>query len=283
MNQKIGLIGLGNMGSAFLDKLIIENIPVGIWNRSIEKTEQYKKNENVAIFSNVESLIEHSEIIFVIINGYDNVSQLFEKLANIKNKIVINFTTGSPQDAEQLSNVITKKNAHYFDGAIMNFPSQIATSEALFILSGPVEQFENIKPILNVFSQNIEIIEEGYSLPNTLDCAMTGGMYEVAIVSFLNTLAFGKKHGLPESFFTPFVDNFCHMLSIQMKKYINEIEQQDFQNTEAFINSFAASSAIFSRAFIESGTPNMALKAVSDVINTENSTKSNLSLSALYI
>ncbi len=95
-DKKIGFIGVGNMGSAFLSGLISMGIPKeNIYASDKHKGDILKEEYDIDVFNNNFDLAEHSEIIIIAVKPVD----IFDCLSDIKEavddkKLIISMAAG---------------------------------------------------------------------------------------------------------------------------------------------------------------------------------------------
>src|SRR5215207_4893244 len=97
--SEVTVIGLGNMGSALARALLENGCAVTVWNRSPEKAAPLVEMGAV-LASGPSAAITDSPIIMVCVTNYAAANQILgEVVADLPGKLLIQFTTGSPQDA----------------------------------------------------------------------------------------------------------------------------------------------------------------------------------------
>src|SRR5574341_2002813 len=97
--SEVSVIGLGNMGSALARVLQQNGCAVTVWNRSPEKAAPLMEMGAV-LAPGPAAAITASSIIIVCVTNYVASNRILgEAAAHLPGKLLVQLTTGSPQDA----------------------------------------------------------------------------------------------------------------------------------------------------------------------------------------
>src|SRR5687768_12183289 len=97
--SEVTVIGLGNMGSALARALLENGRAVTVWNRSSEKAAPVV-DKGAVLAPSLSTAITDSPIIMVCVTNYAAANHILDEVAaHLLGKLVVQFTTGSPQDA----------------------------------------------------------------------------------------------------------------------------------------------------------------------------------------
>lgn len=101
--DKIGFIGLGNMGSPMAKNLEKAGVDLFVFNRSIEKTIGF--NEGSTVCSSIADLVEQTDIIFTMLTNDDAVHAVYETIltGNVKGKLFVDMSTISEQASKAIA------------------------------------------------------------------------------------------------------------------------------------------------------------------------------------
>ncbi len=152
--QRVGVIGLGLMGSAITDRLLEYQYVPFIWNRTREKAEPFL--ERGAVWS--DNPIADCDRVIVSLYSSEVVESVLQDLINglRPKQIVIDTTTGDPEQSIRWEKRMAESGAVYLDAPISGSSAQTRQGEATVIVSGQQQAFntcENLWPVLgkNVF------------------------------------------------------------------------------------------------------------------------------------
>lgn len=120
--MRIGLIGYGDAGKAIASGLHKENSAVEMFAWAIPSEPSKEPDENgVVITDTLKSLIESSDIIFVLVPGSAAVEVARNAALFLnKEKMYVDLTTSSPHDMNEVWNIIEPTGAKFADGAMMD-------------------------------------------------------------------------------------------------------------------------------------------------------------------
>jgi 3-hydroxyisobutyrate dehydrogenase-like beta-hydroxyacid dehydrogenase len=124
-NENVTVIGLGSMGLKLVDLLQKANYSLTVWNRTIDKA---RSLTDVSVSKNIDNAIAASNTIVICVYDYAAVTSLLHQLQNkqlLSGKTVINFTTGSPKEANELEGWLNRNSAGFINGALQVAPDQM--------------------------------------------------------------------------------------------------------------------------------------------------------------
>lgn len=99
--QTVSVVGLGNMGTALAQAFLAHHHRVTLWNRSPRKCDLLRSlGANVA--ESVASAVAANDVVVVCVLDYkvsDSLIHTPEVSMKLKGKVVLQLSTGTPQDA----------------------------------------------------------------------------------------------------------------------------------------------------------------------------------------
>ncbi|MBA5804358.1 NAD(P)-dependent oxidoreductase [Rhizobium changzhiense] len=190
MKPAISILGTGRMGSALARALVQAGYRTTVWNRTKQKAEPLAAI-GATVAASVLEAIEAAQIIIVNVSDYTATAALLrnETVASaIRDKLVVELTSGTPHGAREASHWIVERGARYLDGAIMATPDFIGTDGGTILLSGPREVFDSNRDVFQALSGNAQHVGEEPGLANALDSALLALMWG-ALFGTLNAIA----------------------------------------------------------------------------------------------
>ncbi|MFT5140769.1 MAG: 3-hydroxyisobutyrate dehydrogenase-like beta-hydroxyacid dehydrogenase [Rhodothermales bacterium] len=170
----VTLIGLGDMGSALAHAFLRAGHKITVWNRTQSKTEPL-----VAIgaksATNVSDAVEASPITMICIDNYELTKNLIAEnnLGEIlANRTLIQLSTGTPKEAAELQSLVTNFNCEYIDGAIMVYPDEVGSEDALFLFAGNEITYQKHQPLLCCLGGDLRYLGSNISSSAALDMAL---------------------------------------------------------------------------------------------------------------
>ena len=152
-NQQVGVIGLGLMGSAIVDRLLDHQFLPMIWNRTPEKAEPFLHRG--AIWS--DNPIADCNRVIVSLYSSDVVESVLQSLKSSlrPGQIVIDTTTGDPEQSVRWEKRLAESGAIYLDAPISGSSEQTRRGEATVIVSGQQQAFEGCEDLWPVLGKNV--------------------------------------------------------------------------------------------------------------------------------
>jgi 3-hydroxyisobutyrate dehydrogenase-like beta-hydroxyacid dehydrogenase len=227
--SEVSVIGLGNMGSALARALLENGRQVTIWNRSPGKATALTGMGGVFAPSATAAVIASPVIIVCVTSYAASNSVLSEAVANLPGKVLIQFTTGTPQDARANEAWAHENSAEYLDCAITGSPSSIGTPSAHILLSGQESVFQKTEPLLRTLAGNLDYKGEPIGLASTWEMIYIMHYYGM-FLSLFHSVQICQVEGIP-------LERYISLLGEQGKKYekwlCENILSGNFQETSA--------------------------------------------------
>lgn len=156
--EKIGFIGLGNMGMPMAQNLISNGIKVKGFDVSEEMLKQASENNIMVCSDSLQASKEIDVLITMLPNG-EAVSSVFNSeslLENIDPSIlIIECSTISPKTSKELSLKASSLDLEMIDAPVSGGVKGAEEAGLTFMVGGSVENVEKAKPILSMMGKNI--------------------------------------------------------------------------------------------------------------------------------
>lgn len=149
IDRHVGVIGLGLMGTAISERLLEHGYAVSVWNRSPEKAEPLKQ---LGAHWSDNPLADCQRVIISLYSS-DVVADVIERMSagHRDGQILVDTTTGEPDDAVTLSRRLANRGVKYLDAPISGSSEQTRQGEATVMVGGDRSDFEacvDLWPIL---------------------------------------------------------------------------------------------------------------------------------------
>lgn len=138
--KRIGMIGLGLMGTALTERLLEHGYRVLVWNRTREKAEPLIVRG--AEWS--DNPLAACERVIISLYTSDVVGEVLELMREglHAGQIVLDTTTGEPEQTAALGARLATKGVRYLDAPISGSSEQTRRGEATVLAGGEREAFE---------------------------------------------------------------------------------------------------------------------------------------------
>ncbi len=193
--QSVTVLGLGTMGSAITERLRETGHATTVWNRTAAKTEPHVKAGSTAA-ATVAAAVTAGDIVLVILLDHAAVHEHLEPVAvDLKDKVVVNLTTTTPNEARATAAWAAEHGITYLDGAILAVPEMIGASEALIFYSGDENAHALALPALeSLGTARFEGGDPG--IASLKDMALLSSMY-LMLNGYLQAAAMMRTVGVP--------------------------------------------------------------------------------------
>lgn len=188
--QKATIVGLGKMGRALAGALVDRGHPTTVWNRTPGRA-----GDLAVTHAATRADAFTADLVILCLLDFESVVEVLEGV-DLTGRTIVNLTTGTPAEAEKLSELVTARGADYLDGGIMAIPSMIGTESATVLYSGSSKAFEHASSVLEAFGTARFLgTEPGLAALN--DLAMLAGMYGM-LGGFVHAAALVRPQGVTE-------------------------------------------------------------------------------------
>jgi len=177
--SEISTLGLGLMGSALARSLVNGGHDVTVWNRSPARM-QPLVDMGAAPAVTVAAAVEASPVVLVNIDDYPSTRALFEAadvVEKLSGRVVVQLSTGTPQEAREFEAWFTSQGADYLDGALLCYPEDIGTPGATIVYSGRRSVFDHCEALLTSLGEDIRFVGERVGSAAALDLAWLSSLY----------------------------------------------------------------------------------------------------------
>ncbi len=152
MSQKIGFIGLGNLGTPIALNLINSGHAVYVYNRTATKASPLAA-KGAIVCDNITSLAGQCNIVFTIVSDDSALKSICEDenglLKNLqKGSIHVSLSTILPKTASDLALLHQRHGQHYLASPVFGRPEAAVARKLNFTISGEETIRKQIEPLL---------------------------------------------------------------------------------------------------------------------------------------
>ncbi|MEJ7591380.1 MAG: NAD(P)-dependent oxidoreductase [Planctomycetaceae bacterium] len=149
---RVGVIGLGLMGTAIVDRLLKHHYVPYVWNRTREKAEPLV--DRGAVWS--DNPIADCHRVIVSLYSSEVVESVLQRMKSSlrHGQIVIDTTTGAPEQSVLWEQRLAEVGASYLDAPISGSSEQTQRGEATVIASGQQHAFDACHDLWHVLGKN---------------------------------------------------------------------------------------------------------------------------------
>ena len=162
MTKAIGFIGLGVMGFPMAGHLS-KKYQVSVFNRSIEKTNNWVKKHDGIASDSLKEITLKSEVLILCVGNDDDVRNIVCRKNGILDHakpgtIIIDHTTTSSDLPIELNKLLNEKNINFIDAPISGGEAGAQSGQLSIMVGGDSESFEQIKGVLKTYSKSTKLM-----------------------------------------------------------------------------------------------------------------------------
>ena len=196
----IGIIGIGLMGKAFVERFLSQGYTVRVFNRTQENIKDLADN-GVIVCNTVDELISASDTIILMVSNADAISDILQldQHQSLQGKTILQMATISPTQTKEIGEAIASRGGNYLEAPVLGSIPEAKTGTLIIMAGGSKDVFENVLPALQVLGTAPRYIGETGSAAalklamNQLIASLTAG--------FSLSLGYAIKNGVDTDLF----------------------------------------------------------------------------------
>lgn len=162
--QTIGLIGLGLVGSALINRFHQSGFAVIGYDVDPAQSEK-ASNTGVRIVSSPKEIINHTSLIVLSLPNSQIVREvLFGEqgiaINNPETLTIIDTTTGDPDDTVAIANKLVQSGNHYMDACLIGSSTMIDEGVSVIVCGGSKQLIDECNPVLSSITEKIYRVGE---------------------------------------------------------------------------------------------------------------------------
>jgi 3-hydroxyisobutyrate dehydrogenase-like beta-hydroxyacid dehydrogenase len=151
MTASLGWLGTGRMGSAIVGRLLDAGRPVTVWNRTAAKTAPLAAR-GARVATDLAGL-GGCDVVFVMVTGSADLEQVITGdggllASGARPAILVDCSTVSPEASARVRAAAAAAGVAFLAAPVCGNPGVVADGLGAFIVSGPVEVFNEVRPDL---------------------------------------------------------------------------------------------------------------------------------------
>jgi 3-hydroxyisobutyrate dehydrogenase-like beta-hydroxyacid dehydrogenase len=145
----VGLIGLGNMGTAVAERLLGADCALVVHNRSAEKAEPLRA-QGAQVAGSVGELARAVDVVLTSLADDEAFESVAAEIAAAAEAgtVLADLSTVSPAASARVAELAREASLLYLRAPVSGNPSVVRSGNLTFIVSGPREALERVEPIL---------------------------------------------------------------------------------------------------------------------------------------
>ncbi|MGK5628187.1 NAD(P)-dependent oxidoreductase [Streptomyces sp. URMC 123] len=234
----VSVIGLGQMGTRLAQAFIAAGYATTVWNRTAAKADALVAQGAVRA-DTARAAVTASPLVVVCLPDYATVRDLLGPVADsLRGRVLVNLTSGTPEDATRAAEWAAGHGADYLDGAAMSGTRLVGRREALFVLSGSPRGFAEHRAVLTSLGTAVHL-GPGPELAAVYDTALFGLAWG-ALAGFYHAVALVGAAGVDPTAFAAVATGHMPFVTSLMADHARRIEDGRFPNDDGTVEVHAA-------------------------------------------
>ncbi|MBO0791854.1 MAG: NAD(P)-dependent oxidoreductase [Ktedonobacteraceae bacterium] len=230
----VSVIGLGQMGVALTRALLEHGYRVTVWNRTRLKAESLVQAEAV-LAESAASAVDASPVVIMCVVDYetaDSILETKEVIAALTGRVLVQLSTGSPQQARESEAWARARNVDYLDGAIAATPVQIGKPNSTIFVSGAQTAFQRSESLLRSLAGNVVYLGEQIGTASAVDLAFLSYLFG-SMLGFFHGARLLEAEGLHVASLGPMIADTAPAIGGMMKNSADAIARDAYERPES--------------------------------------------------
>ena len=154
--EKVGFIGLGNMGHPMAKNLEKAGHQLSVYNRTSEKAADFTAHSTVC--KTIAELLNNSGVIFTMLTNDDSVKEVYSEILkhDIEGKLFVDMSTISPHLSNETAQKISGKGGHFIDAPVSGSTKPAADGTLIILAGGATQDVTRATPFLDKMGKQIK-------------------------------------------------------------------------------------------------------------------------------
>ena len=220
--MKVGIAGLGLMGSGIAKRLINTGHTVSVYNRTGSKAQHFFSN-NATVALSPRELAEGSDLVITVVTDFDAVKNILFgtngviESGNHHNLVVADVSTISPSQSEHCAQRLRNAGIEMLGIPVMGGPAAAEAGDLVPIIAGSREAFEKVRQVIEKLGRTTFYVGERDGSANAIKLALNLNIALVAsAVSEGITLV--RRAGIDPSIFIEILNSTYFKTGLSEKK-----------------------------------------------------------------
>lgn len=223
--KKIGMIGIGMMGHGIATNLLKHGHALSLLEHVGNQPLDALIASGATLYKTPKELASLSQIIILCVTGTPQVEEVLLGQDGIlkglvAGTIIIDCSTAVPTSTDRIAKLVSEHGGYFLDAPMTRTPKEAAEGRLNLLVGADKELFEQCKPILSCFAENIvhagpigaghrmKLLHNYVSLGSVAlmaeaaACAQSSG---IAAQTFIDILAMGGGWGAPLERLKPYL------------------------------------------------------------------------------
>lgn len=249
--MNISFIGLGKMGSAMVERLLLAGYVVTVFNRTASKALPLVKL-GATYADSIAHAVEHADVVMsCLLNDEAVLGMVNDAVHHMKPKAVhVCISTILPDTSETLKEIHESNNTSFVSAVVLGIPKVVQKGGVTAYCAGSDKNIELITPLLKAFSIDVIALGDNIKAANIMKICLNYSL-ATALELISELYVFAEKSGLD----TECVKTSLHQIygHPAFKLYIDKIHERNFDEVNFDMLGGNKDITVFQEAFARAG------------------------------
>jgi 3-hydroxyisobutyrate dehydrogenase-like beta-hydroxyacid dehydrogenase len=158
----VGLIGLGNMGTAFAERLLEGGYDLLVYNRTTGKADALAAR-GAAVADSAQDLARRVDVVLTSVADDDALEAVASEVISAMRpgSVLADLSTVSPHASARVAALAEEASVGYLRAPVSGNPSVVRAGNLSFIVSGARETLDRVEPVLETIGPTVHYVGEG--------------------------------------------------------------------------------------------------------------------------
>jgi 3-hydroxyisobutyrate dehydrogenase-like beta-hydroxyacid dehydrogenase len=158
----VGLIGLGNMGTAFAERLLDGGYDLLVYNRTASKADPLAAR-GAAVADTAAELAERVDVVLTSLPNDGALESVAEGVlgAMQAGSVLVDLSTVSPAASARVATLAEEASVDYLRAPVSGNPTVVRAGNLSVIVSGPRETLERVEPVIETIGPTVHHVGDG--------------------------------------------------------------------------------------------------------------------------
>jgi 3-hydroxyisobutyrate dehydrogenase-like beta-hydroxyacid dehydrogenase len=158
----VGLVGLGNMGTAIAERLLEAGFPLAVYNRTRGKAEPLAAR-GASVAESAAHLAAQADVVLTSVADDDALEAVAEEvLAGARpGTVLVDLSTVSPAASARVASRAASASVEYLRAPVSGNPTVVRAGNLSFIVSGRSETLDRVEPVIRAIGPTIHHVGDG--------------------------------------------------------------------------------------------------------------------------
>jgi 3-hydroxyisobutyrate dehydrogenase-like beta-hydroxyacid dehydrogenase len=158
----VGLIGLGNMGTAIAERLLDAGYELAVHNRTPGKADALAAR-GATVARTVGDLVERVDVVLTSLADDDALEAVASEVVDAARPgvVLVDMSTVSPAASARVATRAETASVAYLRAPVSGNPTVVRAGNLSFIVSGPPETLERVEPVIRAIGPTVHHVGDG--------------------------------------------------------------------------------------------------------------------------